>query len=178
MSDLATKRTAASKNRDIQRVRSFLEELGWLVTSYSNVDLKLAADLLIERSGPGHSAASAAVGDYASSNPNKHFLVGALPRVLTDETLFPTNEDIAQFARSVMDLAILRYEKKSKYEIIGHIVCETDRLDDRKLAKLVSALAMLTEGDDGTRSLIRQRKAQNFGWNEIIQELASATRNG
>jgi hypothetical protein len=177
MADSATKRPLASRNRETQRVRAFLEELGWLITSYSNVDLKLAADLLIERADQSTSAARSAVGSYASSNPNKHFLVGALPRVLTDETLFPTNEDIAEFARSVMDLTIQRYDKKSKYEIIGHIVCETDRLDDRKLAKLVSALATLTEGGDKTRTLIRQRKAQNFEWNEIIQELANTTRH-
>lgn len=94
-----------------------------------------------------------------------------------DETLFPTNEDVAQFAESVMALRIPRYGKKSKYEIIGHIVCETDALNDQKLAKLVSALAALADGDDRTKRLIRERKEQQFEWNAIIQELAQ-TSNG
>jgi hypothetical protein len=177
MVDVPHRRTAPPPSRDFQRVSSFLEELGWLISTYSNIDLKVVARVLTERVNLSPTARSA-VGGYVSTNPNKHFLVGALPRVLIDEALFPTNEDIAQFARSVMDVKISRFEKKSKFEIIGHIVCETEALDDRKLAKLVSALATLTEGGDKTRRFVTQRKAQNFEWNEIIQELASVGRDG
>ena len=170
--------TASGKDlKDEKRAMAFLEEFAWLLSSYPRLDFRVLPDILRGNVVSG-SAARTAVGGYASSNPNKQFLVGALPRVLTDETLFPTNEDIAQFAQSVMDLTVPRFGKKSKYEIIGHIVCETDRLDDRRLSKLVSALAALTEGDDRTRSLITQRKAEHFGWNEIIQELASVGRHG
>jgi hypothetical protein len=168
-------RLTDGRTKESQKAQRFLEELSWLLDNYSTLDLKTLAATL--QAHGGGATATAAVGEYASANPNKQFLVGALPRVFTDESLFPTNEDIAQFAESVMDLRILRYGKKSKYEIIGHIVCETDRLDDRKLAKLVSALAALADGDDRTKRLIRQRKEQHFEWNAIIQELAQA-QNG
>lgn len=171
--DKKTSRRADSKNS--KKAERFLEELSWLLASYPALDLNALSGML-SRNLRG-SAATAAVGGYASANPNKQFLVGALPRVFMDESLFPTNEDIAQFADSVMELQIPRYAKKSKYEIIGHVVCETDRLNDTRLAKLVSALAALADGDDGTKHLIRQRKEQKFGWNAIIQELASV-RNG
>lgn len=124
----------------------------------------------------GSKDATAAVGGYASSNPNKQFLVGALPRVFMDEGLFPTNEDIAQFADAVMELHIPRFAKKSKYEIIGHVVCETDKLNDARLTKLVAALGALAEGDDRAKKLVHQRKAEQFGWNAIIQELSQAGR--
>jgi chromosome partitioning protein len=175
MTENPSKRPVTSRSRDPQRVAAFLEEFSWLISSHSNLDFKAIPEVLRQQFGIG-SAANAAVGSYASTNPNKHFLVGALPRVLTDEVLFPTNEDIAQFAQSVMDLSIPRYAKKSKYEIIGHIVCETEHLDDRKLARLVSALAAITDGDDQTKRFIRQRKEQNFNWNAIIQELALGAR--
>ncbi len=176
MTEPTRKRPASAKDRDSHRMAAFIEELAWLMSSYANIDFRALPELISRGLGPG-SAAKAAIGSYASSNPNKHFLVGALPRVLTDDALFPTNEDIAQFAQSVMDLRIPRFGKKSKYEIIGHIVCETDGLDDGKLAKLVSALATLTDGDEVTRTLVRKRKEQNFEWNEIIQELAATSRD-
>jgi hypothetical protein len=166
-------RSPVERQREMLRARRFLEEFSWLLRSYESIDLTSIANALVPERETN--AATRAVGGYASANPNKQFLVGALPRVLMDETLFPSNEDIAQFAESVMDLRIPRYGKKSKYEIIGHIVCETDSLDDQKLEKLVSALAALADSDDHARRLIRQRKEQQFEWNAIIQELA---RNG
>ncbi len=164
-------RTSVSRDRETLRARRFIEELAWLFKSYSSLEATVIAKVLAG-SALGDTAATAAVGGYASANPNKQFLVGALPRVFMDETLFPTNEHIAQFAESVMALHIPRYGKKSKYEIIGHIVCETDALNDRKLEKLVSALSALADGDDRTKRLVRDRISQNFEWNAIIQELA------
>src|SRR4051812_46315694 len=96
--------TASIKDvRDEKRAMAFLEEFAWLLSSYPRLDFRVLPGVLRGNIASG-SAARTAVGGYASSNPNKQFLVGALPRVLTDETLFPTNEDIAQFAQSVMDL--------------------------------------------------------------------------
>jgi hypothetical protein len=163
--------TAVERNRETLKTRRFLEELAWLFKTYSSLEPSFIAKV-IAGSISENATASSAVGGYASANPNKQFLVGALPRVFMDEMLFPTNEHIAQFAESVMELQIPRYGKKSKYEIIGHIVCETDALNDQKLEKLVSALGSLTDADDRTKRLVRERIAQNFQWNTIIQELA------
>jgi hypothetical protein len=167
------KRTPTSANDvDNRKLFMFLEELSWLLSSYSDLNLKTAVRDIRNRLFHEFDAASA-VGSYASPNPNKQFLVGVLPRVLNDEALFPTNEDISEFALSVMKVRIPRYHKKSKYELIGHIVCQTNELDERGLSKLVHALAVLTGGDEKVRKLIKQRKDQNFGWNAIIQELAA-----
>jgi hypothetical protein len=76
-----------------------------------------------------------------------------------------------------MDLKISRFHKISKYEIIGHIVCQTESLDDKKLSKVVSALAKLAEDDEKTKNLIKKRKEENFDWNAIIQEIAAGQIN-
>jgi hypothetical protein len=39
------------------------------------------------------------------------------------------------------------------------------------------ALATLSGGDDRVRKFIKQRKEQKFGWNAIIQELATGRGN-
>jgi hypothetical protein len=163
--------TAAERNRETMKTRRFLEELAWLFKTYSSLEPSFIAKVLTS-SVSENATATYAVGKYASANPNKQFLVGALPKVFMDEMLFPTNEHIAQFAESVMELQIPRYSKKSKYEIIGHIVCETDALNDQKLEKLVSALGSLADADDRTKRFVRDRIAHNFEWNAIIQELA------
>lgn len=171
---MSSKHNRSSVNEnDIKKLMLFLEELGWLLSSYPNLDLRYVSKELRDAIAHGPAAATAAVGGYISTNPNKHFLVGVLPRVLTDESLFPTNEDIAEFATTVMNVKIPRFHKKSKYELIGHIVCQTENLNERALSKLVHALSMLTEEGDKVRKIISQRKQQNFGWNAIIQELAT-----
>jgi hypothetical protein len=158
---------------DIKKLFHFIEEFGWLMSSYSSLDLQSVAKEVRDQLSQNDSSNVEAVSNYVSSNPNKHFLVGVLPRLLIDESLFVTNEDIANFALSVMDVNIPHYHKKSKFELIGHIVCKTNNLDDVALTKLVRALAVLTEKGDEARSLIKRRKNENFGWNAIIQELAS-----
>jgi predicted transcriptional regulator len=169
-------KSSVPKSRDIKKLLMFLEELSWLMTTYSDMDFKSISNLIKNRIEEDFEA-KAAVGGYISSNPNKHFLVGVLPRLFNDSSLFPTNEDIAQFALKVMDLKISRFHKISKYEIIGHIVCQTESLDDKKLSKVVSALAKLAEDDEKTKNLIKKRKEENFDWNAIIQEIAAGQIN-
>lgn len=153
------------------RFQSFLEELSWLMASYAGTDFRAMARYLNRRLRTV-SDARESVGGYVSKNPNKHFLVGVLPRLFMDEGLFPTNEDIAQFAKGVMKVELLRYHKKSRFELIGIIVCETDKLNDSELDELVSALDVLVTKGDKAKKLVMQRKKELYGWNAIIQELA------
>ena len=159
------------KSRNLRRFARFLEEMSWLMANYIDLDFRDLSMMLHDRL-EDLSKAEEKVSSLVSSNPNKHFLVGVLPRLFVDKSLFPTNDDIAQFALSVMDVKIPRYNKKSKYELIGHVLCQTNDLNDIRLNKLVKALAVLAEGDDRAKKLIKERKEQSFGWNAIIQELA------
>ena len=56
------------------------------------------------------------------SVPNISALVGCLPNLFLDLDLFKTNADIAEFADAVLKIKISRFEKKSRFEIIGIVV--------------------------------------------------------
>lgn len=168
---------AKSPKREVQnqeqlKVLRFVEELSWLLSSHSGIDFKALPRYLKPLLEPAADP-SQSVGGYVSTNPNKHFLVGVLPRILVDSELFATNDDIAEFASSVMGVLIPRFHKKSRYELIGHIVCQTDALNDTKLRNLAKALDLLVSKGESMRQLILQRRKANFDWNDVVQSLAN-----
>jgi hypothetical protein len=87
--------------------------------------------------------------------------------------VFERNKDVALFAEEVMDVKIPRHHKKSRYEIIGHIVCKTDDLNDNELGNLVRALSTLTSENGDAKEIVQDKKERNVGWNEIIRRIAS-----
>lgn len=173
-----TRRSAprSEKTRDARSVKKFLEELSWVLNSYSNLDFRAIPEVI-----SGTNASSLRRGSefqqYVSKNPNIHFLVGALPVIFSDERLFPSNEDIAEFASDALALPISRWEKRSRYELIGLIACETAKLDDEGLARLVQALARLTSDEARVRNVFKERKDKKMSWNEMIQRLTHGNGN-
>jgi hypothetical protein len=79
---------------------------------------------------------------------------------------------IAGFAEEVLGISVSRYEKRSKYELIGLIVCETDGLSDEKLNALVKALAEITKSEEKLNKMRHAQKSSDFSWNEAIQQLS------
>ncbi|PKD40452.1 hypothetical protein CWO84_09935 [Methylomonas sp. Kb3] len=156
--------------QEILKLKRFLEEFSWLMDTYSKIDLKKAS-LLIDESLGETSELRKAVGSYESKNPNIQFLTGVLPSLFLDDSLFRTNDDIAEFASTVLKLEIPRHHKKSKYEIIGHIVCETNKLNEKELGNLVGALSLLVNDEKGKEILAKKKKDDSFSWNEMIQTL-------
>jgi len=160
------------KKSDISKFKRFIEELTWLLDSYSDLNIKSVMSSLESKTGKPIEA-KVAIGSFQSTNPNKHFLVGVLPRLFTDKSLFPSNEDIAQFAQLILNINIPRHHKKSKFEIIGHVVCQANNLNDEGLTKLVKALGKISGDDKKIKEIVKKRNQDNFRWNEIIQELSS-----
>lgn len=155
---------------EIKKIKRFLEEFSWLLERYSSVDLKNAINF-IDNPNPNINSVRKIVGNYESPNPNLHFLTGVLPSLFMDTSLFKNNEDIAHFSKSVLRVEIPRAHKKSKYEIIGHIVCETNNLDDRGLDKLVKALSLIVSDDSKKNQVANRKQSSSYDWNEMIQEL-------
>jgi len=115
---------------------------------------------------------SAVAKSYQSTDPNKRFLIGALPRLLLDRDLFPSNEDIVDFAAVALKLEMTRtVEKRARHEIIGKIVCETDTLDEQQLTDLVKALELIVGNKDRLAVMIEKKKSGTFSWNETLQDL-------
>ena len=164
-------------NQDKKRTAdalSFVEELAWLLESKKNMKLRLAVEDL-RKLARGPESALKVGREYTSPNPNIHFLIGVLPRLFQDEMLFPSNAAIAQFAEEVLHVPVSRYEKRSKYELIGLIVCQTDQLNDQKLDELVRALAEITKSEVKLNSIRSAREAGTFSWNNTIRQLSYNT---
>lgn len=153
-----------------QKASMALDDLVWAIQKINVAQLKNAADLL-RVSLSEDSNTSNVARSYKSNNPNKHFLIGVLPRLFQDRELFPQNEDIAEFAATVLHLEFSRTGKRSRYEIIGKVICETDTLDDTKLFTLVQALEQLVGDKDKLAQMIVKKKAGSFSWNETLQDL-------
>ncbi|MXS19891.1 hypothetical protein [Pseudomonas oryzihabitans] len=155
---------------DIRKTKRFLEEFSWLLESYKGINLNVISKL-IDESASQTSEVRRAIGSYKSSNPNLHFLTGVLPSLFMDSSLFKNNEDIADFANTVLGLSIPRSHKKSKFEIIGHIVCEANNLNDNGLENLVKALSVLVSDESKKNQIAKRKNDISFGWNDVIQDL-------
>lgn len=165
--------TRNRKTRDHEKIRHFLEELSWLLSTYQNLDFRALPDLVRVTEHESRPDVSGISG-YISKNPNIHFLVGALPQLFDDTSIFSTNEDIASFAQEILGLRVPRWKKKSKYEIIGHVLCNVYKLNDRRLSMLVTALTKLVSGDTKAKQIVRAKKDQKSNWNEIIRRLSQS----
>lgn len=154
----------------LQRASMALDDLVWVLQKLNVSQLREAAETLRSSLEPEF-ATSSVERTYKSGNPNKHFLIGVLPRLFQDRALFPQNEDIADFANAALRLEMSRAEKRSRYEIIGKVVCETDSLDDTELTQLVQVLEKLVEDKDKLAQMAERKRAGSFSWNETLQDL-------
>jgi hypothetical protein len=169
---MATRNTRNSESptkNDSAKVTRFLEEMSWLFQSHSDIDAKSISKALSDAAK--HRTVRDGFSAFAAPNPNIHFLVGILPLVLRDESIFPTNGSIAEFSTSALGLQMIRWEKKSKFELIGEIVCNAIDLDDGELSKLVKALSVLASGDSSVKAIVLDAHRSKRSWNEIIQSL-------
>lgn len=149
----------------------FVEELSWLLESKSKLKLSEIPDIL--RSNlKSINTVKDTTNKYVSPNPNIHYLIGVLPRLFKDTKLFKKNEDIVDFAVEVLKIEISRSDKRSRYELIGLIVCECNELDDQALDLLVDSLSKITSNSDKINQMAREKSSVGFSWNETIRKLA------
>jgi hypothetical protein len=160
-----------NKKRKTQQAINFIEELAWLFDAKKNIDLKelpLTLRNILENNSSIPVSAK-----YESPNPNKNYLIGILPNLFQDVDLFKTNSDLSDFAESILKIEINRSEKRSRYELIGLIVCEVVNLDESKLTNLVDSLASITGSKEKLKQFKEAKKRANFSWNDAIQQLSN-----
>jgi hypothetical protein len=161
--------TKPQTSSQLKKTSMALDDIIWTLQKIDVSQLKNAADIL--RLHLAREASSSVVSAHQSDDPNKHFLIGVLPRLFQDKQLFPQNEDIADFARVALNLDMSRAEKRSRYEIIGKVVCETNALDEAGLTSLVQALEKVIGNQDRLAQIAKKKEEGTFSWNETIQEL-------
>jgi hypothetical protein len=164
----------ATKRSDPKALARFVEELSWLLSSYADLDFRslglLSAELVDVNRNRNFLA-------HSGRRPTVRMLVGILPSVLIDEKLFATNEDIVEFAQSTLEMSIPRWGKKSRYELIGHVVCHTDQAPPGKLDALLAALDRLADEKGTARALVEKQRQSGASWNEVIQTLIVSNRD-
>jgi hypothetical protein len=139
-------------------------------TKVDGLETALDALIFLASNPTGSVNTSAVARSYQSSDPNKHFLIGALPRLLLDKDLFPTNDDIVDFAKAALRIE-MKVEKRARFDIIGKIVCETDSFDEQQLTDLVRALERLVGDKARIAMMVEKKKEGSFSWNETLQDL-------
>lgn len=154
---------------DLEKAIDFFEEFVWLFESKRNVKLKNVPNELRNIINNNHLVSSYV--ENSTPDSNVHFLIGVLPGLFQDEKLFPTNTQIANFAEQVLNIKVTRASKRSKYELIGLIICRANNLSDSQLQHLVQSLNILIRNNDTLESIRNIEKTDNFSWNETIQRL-------
>src|SRR5690606_2215361 len=119
--------------RDFERSLRFIEELGWLLKSFPDLDLSALSSLSSEARAYAHFR-RLPTGMIAPEKSSVVYLVGTLPSLFMDETLFPQNEDIAEFAKETLRVPMSRWQKKSRFEIVGQIVCTAITLSPKEIS--------------------------------------------
>ena len=153
---------------EIQQFINFFEELSWLLDSNKDINFKNAPKFLrLYRNSLMHGInANGGISDtYA--------LIGVLPSLLKDSEIFQNNSQLAQFAEEVLGITVPRWEKKSRNEIIGLIICEVEIVNKERLDTLVQWATNILDNKGQVKDM--QSKARNsgnlFSWNETIQRL-------
>lgn len=158
-----------NRGKKLSQAINLIEELSWLLESNNQIKLKEIPDLL--RNSLEKNSNNVISNKYNSVNPNKNFLIGILPNLFQDVELFKTNGDLIEFATTVLKIPISRAEKRSRYELIGLIVCDVRKLNDFDLEILVEALTTLTNNEEKLIKFKESKQKSNFTWNEAITEL-------
>lgn len=156
------------QKNEIEKAINFVEELSWLIESKKNVRLKEIPDLLRNLLEKNESAANGELSLSLDGNSIRS-LIGILPELFLDNNLFKTNNDIIIFSEEVLKINITRKEKRSKYELIGLIVCETSKLNNKELQGLVCALQVIISDNDKMNYLKQNINHDGFSWNKAIQ---------
>ena len=150
-----------------QKFFNFIEDLSWFLDSHKDINFKGASKYL---STYRYSNLNNLIYDRKTSQYN---LIGVLPSLLNDQEIFQSNFQLVQFADEVLAMNIPRWEKRSRNEIIGLIICEVEDVNRERLDLLIEWSENLLSNKNRVKSM--QSSAINsgnlFSWNEIIQKL-------
>ena len=164
-----TRSKRSTRRSDPRALLRFVEELSWLLSSYEDLDFRalanLSDDILFSRRTQSNLLSR------SGKSAEVHDLVGVLPSFFTDLKLFPSNSDIVEFSEIALGIGIPRWEKKSKYELVGHVVCNTNLASPQKVERLVVALQDALDERSSTRQKIARDRESGRSWNEVIQAM-------
>ena len=173
---MATKKTAQTEADVAIKTLDLLQELVWAIRSREPNELVSGISHL------RHIAQNEKIEhrrkDKKSTSRNRQrdlkALVGSMSLVLADSELFPANEDIAKFATEALRISIARWEKRSRYEMIGMLIMESINASPARLREVGNLLNRISEESESMAQIKRQSRQTGFSWNEAIRSLSTS----
>lgn len=161
--------------KDFEKSINFLEDLCWLLDSgkknnYNEI-IKIIKDIKSNQ-------------NFSVVNAN-HFenkadtLIGILPKLLTDTTLFDTNRALAQFSNEILGIDILNWHKRSRNEMIGVIICKVQASPEVRNGISAYLLSDILENKEKIKKLQKETENSNnqFLWNDAIHKIVGEISN-
>lgn len=160
--------TESQKNKKgIEKTINFLEDLCWLLDSGKKNDYKQIAKLLSNIKLTSSNPLASQLGQ----EPDE--LIGILPRLLTDKTLFNTNGTLAEFSSDVLGIQILNWHKRSRNEMIGVIICQVQEDDNVRKGISSFLLSNILKNKEKINNFRKETEqtSNKFMWNDAIQRI-------
>lgn len=157
------KQDSKKSKMELNKSISFIEDLCWLLDSQKSINYSEILKIL---------------GDIKKNTnnllvPSTDELIGILPQLLTDKTLFTTNKSLAQFSDEILGIEILNWHKRSRYEMIGVIICKVQ--ESPQIASGISTyvLTNILQNKEKIRKYQKQKEKEKaqFLWNDAIHKI-------
>lgn len=173
---MATKKTAPSEADAALKTLDLMQELVWAIRSRESNELLSGVSHL--RSLAQAEKVQRRISDKKPKLRDKQrdlkALVGSMSLVLADVELFPANEDIAKFATEALQISIVRWEKRSRYEMIGMLIMESINASPARLREVGNLLNKISDESDSMTQIKKRSRQTGFSWNEAIRSLSTS----
>ena len=173
---MATKKTAPTEADVALKTLDLMQELVWAIRSREPNELlsgvshlrHLAQNEKIERRKAERKLMN------RDRQRDLKALVGSMSLVLADTELFPANEDIAKFATEALQISIARWEKRSRYEMIGMLIMESINASPARLRDVGDLLNKISDESESMAQIKKRSRQTGFSWNEAIRSLSTS----
>jgi hypothetical protein len=156
------------KASELDKILNFLEEFSWLLDANKSINYKKISEVIKGLRYNNNASVNKPI-----QNEMVYNLIGILPTLLKDEVLFTSNSSLVQFAHEVLSLNISRWEKRSRNELIGLIICNVEEANSNRLEKLTHLSCELLKNKDKVKyfQIEAESKENIFSWNDTIQRI-------
>lgn len=150
-----------------------LQELVWAIRSRESIELSEGVSYLrnLAYSERGGRKKQEKKPEPRDRKEDLKSLVGSMSLVLADTELFPANEDIAKFGSEALRITIARWDKRSRYEMIGMLIMESMNASPQRLREVGNLLNKISEESETMANIKSRSRQVGFSWNETIRSL-------
>ncbi len=167
-------KTENKKNKkDFEKTINFLEDLCWLLDSGKKINYNEVIKIIADIKNKQDTSASNCFEEETDA------LIGILPQLLTDTTLFDTNRALAQFSNEILGINILNWHKRSRNEMIGVIICKVQESPEVRNGISAYLLSDILENKEKIKKLQKETENSNnqFLWNDAIHKIVGEISN-